>query len=196
MQPSLVLAAQQSETRSSDLGDKQGRRWQFNKEAFPVHPEAVLQSDARDGAQAAPPGQSWPPWDPPHSLQGTGCCSSRTMTGHQVSFFISTGPCQSGKCPQGVLHAVTHGAATVTTAVCGSIQWEKLVLTHVPFLRKPAPAHHHILFCCALLRACSTGLILPTGAFCSILIFLYESKLRIKLAKTDLSALLNEARVD
>jgi len=40
--------------------------------------------------------------------------------------------------------------------------------------------------CWALFWACCTGLISPAGAFYSILIFLYEGKLRIKLAKTDL----------
>lgn len=81
-------------------------------------------------------------------------------------------------------------------AVHGNTQQGKLMLTHVPFLRKPAPAHHRILFCWALLQACFTGLILATRAFCTILIFLYERKLRIKLAKPDLLTLLNEARVD
>lgn len=112
----------------------------------------------------------------------------------EVSFFFST--VSSFFCLLKKYPCSDPRGTPEMTAVYGNIQQGKLMLTHVPFLRKPAPAHHCILFCWALLQACFTGLILATRAFCSILIFLYERKLRIKLAKPDLLTLLNEARVD
>lgn len=87
-------------------------------------------------------------------------------------------------------------AVTKMIALYGKLQWEKWILICVLLLRKPGPAHHWILVCWALFWACRAGLISPTGAFYSILIFLYERKLGIKLAKTDLLTLFNEARAD
>lgn len=119
-------------------------------------------------------------------------CPQQLCPWEEVSFFtVSSFCCLSKKYPCSDPQGIPGMMAEY-----GNIQQGKLMLTHVPFLRKPAPAHHCILFCWALLQACFTGLILATRAFCSILIFLYERKLRIKLAKPDLLTLLNEARVD
>lgn len=75
--PDLVFAARQCQTGSSDLGDKPGRRWQFNKDNFPVHPKPLLWLVIQDVASHLQAQDS-----PAHhgtALQDIGCCSSITM---------------------------------------------------------------------------------------------------------------------
>lgn len=188
-----------SETRSFDLGGKQGRRWQFNKETFLVHPEPLLYSDAQDAAGsasrhrtapdavgppprnpcralgAAPPGQ-WPETTLASLSLRVPACRRNTHGQRCVQLYVQSSHCNESCTQQYAVGEISADPCPVPQKASTSSS------SHPPLLGLAPGTFRRINFTyrCILLY----------------IDFSYESKLRIKLAKTDLLTLLNEARVD
>jgi len=118
------------------------------------------------------------------------------MTRDQVSLFVSTGPCPSEKYPQAVLQAVVHGEVTVMTAVCVKTAVGEINPDLCPVPQKASTSSSSPPLLLGLALGMFHRINFTYRCILFYIDFSYKRKLRIKLAKTDLLTLLNEARVD